>query len=161
MSIQSRDGKHYELPEQSVRTACVQEVESLDWWPGHQEWYASIYLQRPVLCSREQETKAWYYSSGLLLCPAAEPASSFHRHVSEQTWISSSSAVFISATLFNVKINDIVKQVDPGVEFSFYVDDFVIMYRSPTIDVFQRKLQHTINRLEKMDSHKWCNYFQE
>ena len=52
-------------------------------------------------------------------------------------------------TLFNVKINDIVKQVDPGVECSLYVDDFVIMYRSPTIDAFQRKLQHTIHRLEK------------
>ena len=55
----------------------------------------------------------------------------------------------MSTTLFNVKINDIVKQVDPGVECSLYVDDFVIMYRSPTIDAIQRKLQHTINRLEK------------
>ena len=57
-------------------------------------------------------------------------------------------AIF-TATLFNVKINDIVKQVDPGVECSLYVDDFVIMYRSPTIDAVQRKLQHTINILEK------------
>ena len=55
----------------------------------------------------------------------------------------------LSTTLFNIKINDIVKQVDPGVECSLYVDDFVIMYRSPTIDAIQRKLQHTINRLEK------------
>ena len=46
-------------------------------------------------------------------------------------------------------LNDIVKQVDPGVECSLYVDDFVIMYKSPTIDAIQRKLQHTINRLEK------------
>ena len=49
----------------------------------------------------------------------------------------------------NVKINDIVKQVDLGVECSLYVDDFVIMYKSPTIDAIQRKLQHTINRLEE------------
>ena len=55
----------------------------------------------------------------------------------------------LSTTLFSVKINDIVKQVDPGVECSLYVDDFAIMYRSPTIDAIQRKLQHTINRLEK------------
>ena len=55
----------------------------------------------------------------------------------------------LSTTLFNVKINDIVKQVDPGVECALYVDDFVIMYRSPTIDAIQRKLQHTIHRLEK------------
>ena len=32
----------------------------------------------------------------------------------------------LSTTLFNVKINDIVKQVDPGAECSLYVDDFVI-----------------------------------
>ena len=55
----------------------------------------------------------------------------------------------LSTTLFNVKINNIVKQVDPGVECSLYVDDFVIMYKSLTIDAIQRKLQHTINRLEK------------
>ena len=42
-----------------------------------------------------------------------------------------------------------MKQVDPGVECSLYVDDFVIMYKSPTIDTIQRKLQHTINRLEE------------
>ena len=42
-----------------------------------------------------------------------------------------------------------MKQVDPGVECSLYVDDFVIMYESPTIDAMQRKLQHTINRLEE------------
>ena len=55
----------------------------------------------------------------------------------------------LSTTLFNVKINDIVKQVDPGVECSLYVDDFIIMYKSLTIDAIQRKLQHTINRSEK------------
>ena len=31
-----------------------------------------------------------------------------------------------------------VKQVDPGVKCFLYVDDFVIMYKSPTIDAFQR-----------------------
>ena len=55
----------------------------------------------------------------------------------------------LSTTLFNVKINNIVRQVDPGVECSLYVNDFVIMYKSPTIDDIQRKLQHTINRLEE------------
>ena len=55
----------------------------------------------------------------------------------------------LSTTLFNVKIIDIVKQIDPGVECSLYVDDCVIMYESPAIDAIQRKLQHTINRLEK------------
>ena len=40
----------------------------------------------------------------------------------------------LSTTLFDVKINNVVKQVDPGVECSLYVDDLVIMYKSPTID---------------------------
>ena len=55
----------------------------------------------------------------------------------------------MSTTLFNIEINNIVKQGDPGVECSRYVDDFVIMYKSPTINVIQNKLQHKINRLEK------------
>ena len=37
----------------------------------------------------------------------------------------------LSTILFNVRINNIVKQVDPRVECSLYVDDFVIMYKSP------------------------------
>ena len=60
-----------------------------------------------------------------------------------------SQGAILSTTLFNVKINDIVKQVDPGVECSLYVDGFAIMYRSPNIGAFQRKLQHTIHSLEK------------
>ena len=46
----------------------------------------------------------------------------------------------LSTTLFSDRINDIVKQVDPGVECSPYVDDFVIVYKSSTIDAMQRKL---------------------
>ena len=42
-----------------------------------------------------------------------------------------------------------MKQVDRGVKCSLYVDDFVIMYKSPTIDAIQRKFQHIINRLEE------------
>ena len=55
----------------------------------------------------------------------------------------------LSTTLFDIEINDIVKQVNPGFECSLCVDDFVIMYRSPTIDAIQTKLQHTVNRLKK------------
>ena len=55
----------------------------------------------------------------------------------------------LSTTLFSVKINDIVKQVDPGIECSLYVDGFVIMYTSITIYAIRRRLQHTIYRLEK------------
>ena len=32
----------------------------------------------------------------------------------------------LSTTLFNIKINNIVKQIDHGVECSLYMDDFVM-----------------------------------
>ena len=55
----------------------------------------------------------------------------------------------LPTTLFNARINNIVKQVDPGVEYLLYVDNFVIMCKSPIIDAIQRQLQHTINSSEK------------
>ena len=36
----------------------------------------------------------------------------------------------LSVTLFSLKINDIVKTLNPGVDCSLYVDDFLICYRS-------------------------------
>ena len=67
----------------------------------------------------------------------------------------------LSTTLFNVKINDIVKHVDPGVECSLYVDDFVIMYKSPTIDAIQTKITTYYQQVRKIDSQKRFYYFQE
>ena len=55
----------------------------------------------------------------------------------------------LSITLFNVKINYIVKQGYTGIECSLFVDDFVIIYRYPAINAIQKKLQHTIHSLEK------------
>jgi hypothetical protein len=36
----------------------------------------------------------------------------------------------LSVTLFSIKINNIVKSIQPGVDCSLYVDDFIICYRS-------------------------------
>ena len=36
----------------------------------------------------------------------------------------------LSVTLFSLKINNIVKTLNPGVDCSLYVDDFLIHYRS-------------------------------
>ena len=36
----------------------------------------------------------------------------------------------LSVTLFSLKINNIVKTLNPGVDCSLYVDDFLICYRS-------------------------------
>ena len=36
----------------------------------------------------------------------------------------------LSVTLFSIKINNIVKALNPGVDCSLYVDDFLICYAS-------------------------------
>ena len=41
-------------------------------------------------------------------------------------------------------INYNVKQLDPGVECSLYMDGFVIVYKSQIVDVVHRKVQHTM-----------------
>ena len=53
----------------------------------------------------------------------------------------------LSTTLFNVKLNDIVTSILPGVDCSLYVDDFVIIFSSPSIPAIQRKLQLCINSI--------------
>ena len=53
----------------------------------------------------------------------------------------------LSTTLFNVKLNNIVDVLLPGVECSLYVDDFVIHFRSKTINLIERRLQNTIEAI--------------
>ena len=53
----------------------------------------------------------------------------------------------LSTTLFNVKLNGIVKAILPGVECSLYVDDFVIVFRSSSIPTIERTLQLCINSI--------------
>ena len=54
----------------------------------------------------------------------------------------------LSTTLFNLKINDIAKELNPGMECSLYVDDFLICYRSRHMANIQREVQVQINKLE-------------
>ena len=53
----------------------------------------------------------------------------------------------LSTTLFNVKLNGIVKAILPGVDCSLYVDDFVIIFRSSSIPTIERTLQLCINSI--------------
>ena len=57
----------------------------------------------------------------------------------------------LSVTLFNIKINNIVKCITENTDCSLYVDDFCICYRSKSMATVERKLQQSINRL-----HKWA-----
>ena len=54
----------------------------------------------------------------------------------------------LSTTLFNIKINNIVKCLDSETDGSLYVDDFGICYRSKNMRTIERKLQQCINRIE-------------
>ena len=55
----------------------------------------------------------------------------------------------LSTTLFNVKLNEIVRSIVPGVDCSLYVDDFVIIFRSSSVKTIERKLQLCINSIIK------------
>ena len=55
----------------------------------------------------------------------------------------------LSVTLFCLKINSIIKAVCPGVDYSLYVDDFLICYRSKHIHIIERHLQRCLNKLQE------------
>ena len=54
----------------------------------------------------------------------------------------------LSVTLFNIKINNIVKALKPGTDCSLYVDDFLICYRSKSMATIERQLQQCLNNIQ-------------
>ena len=58
----------------------------------------------------------------------------------------------LSPTLFNLKINSIVKCVSSDIECSLYVDDFLITCKSTELHSAEQKLQKCFKKLEV-----WCN----
>ena len=54
----------------------------------------------------------------------------------------------LSVTLFSIKINDIVKNINPGVDCSSYVDDFLICYRSKNMHTTECQLQRNLNNIQ-------------
>ena len=52
-------------------------------------------------------------------------------------------------TLFSIKINNIVKALNPGVDCSLYVDDFLICYRYKHMHTIERQLQQCLNKIQK------------
>lgn len=57
----------------------------------------------------------------------------------------------LSPTLFNIKINNIVKCIN-DTDCSLYVDDFLIYYKSKNMETIEQKLQECLNKIEK-----WAN----
>ena len=60
----------------------------------------------------------------------------------------------LSVTLFSIKINNIVKALNPGVDCSLYVDDFLICYRSKHMHTTELQLQQCPNNIQKWASEK-------
>ncbi len=55
----------------------------------------------------------------------------------------------LSVTLFSIKLNNIVKCLQPGVDCSLYVDDFLICYKSKNMQTIERQLQLSLNKINK------------
>ena len=55
----------------------------------------------------------------------------------------------LSVTLFSLKTNSIIKAVCPGDDYSVFVDDFLICYRSKDIHVIERHLQRCLSKLQE------------
>ena len=56
----------------------------------------------------------------------------------------------LSVTLFNIKINNIVKNINNGTNRALYVDDFLICYSVRNMNHIERQLQICLDKL-----HKW------
>ena len=59
----------------------------------------------------------------------------------------------LSTTLFSIKINDIVKCLGNLTDFSLYVDDFCICYRSKSMATIERQLQQNLNTIGRRTFH--------
>ena len=46
----------------------------------------------------------------------------------------------LSVTLFNIKINNVIKELLSGIDGSLYVDDLMICFKSKYIHIIERKL---------------------
>lgn len=55
----------------------------------------------------------------------------------------------LSPLLFNLKINNIIKQVQPNLDKSLYVDDFSLSAKGKNLANVERQLQLCLNKIEK------------
>ena len=55
----------------------------------------------------------------------------------------------LSVTLFSIKINNIVKSLNPCVDCSLYVDDFLICYGSKHTHTIEHQLLQCLNKIQK------------
>ena len=56
----------------------------------------------------------------------------------------------LSVTLFNIKFDNVVKNINSVTNCALYVDDFLICYRARNMNHIERQLQICLDKL-----HKW------
>ena len=65
----------------------------------------------------------------------------------QEEGVPQSSILFVA--LCSIKIDTIVEALNPGVDCSLYVDDFLIYYRSKHIHTIERQIQQCLNKIQK------------
>jgi len=55
----------------------------------------------------------------------------------------------LSVTLFSIQINGKIKTLSLGIDWSLYVDDFVIYYKSKHIHTINRQLQLCLHKIQR------------
>ena len=65
----------------------------------------------------------------------------------------------LSVTLFDIKCNNIVKNINSGTNCALYVDDFLICYRARNMNYIERQLRICLDKLPQMDHGEWIKIF--
>ena len=55
----------------------------------------------------------------------------------------------LSATLFNIKINNVIKELTFGIDVSLYGDDLMICFKSKYIHTIEQKLQQGLMKISR------------
>ena len=55
----------------------------------------------------------------------------------------------LSVTFFNIKINNVIKELPSGIDGSLYVGDLMICFKSTNIHTIERKLQQGLEKISR------------
>ena len=67
----------------------------------------------------------------------------------------------LSVMLFNIKINNIVKNINRRTNCALYVDDFMISYRARNMNHIERQLQICLDNLHKLTTENGLKFSKE
>ena len=67
----------------------------------------------------------------------------------------------LSVMLFNIKINNIVKNINSRTNCTLYVDDFLICYRARNMNHIERQLQMCLDKLHKWTTENGLKFLKE